>query len=164
MLLNDIIHLGENGGAGNLVICEVLCYHINENVLNEEGIIDQTKIDTVARMGGDWYARANGDALFEVTKPIVTKGIGVDQIPKRIRQSVYFDGNDLGKLGNVERLPSDDEIMALSSHHRVKEILENAADGMEVHEGLHQYAKELLDKNKVAKAWTVLLCDKLNRN
>lgn len=162
--VNDIVELGPHGGAGNLIICEVLKMHIDESVLDENGIIDQQKIDLVARMGGNWYCRAHGEALFEVEKPLATQGIGVDQIPKRIRESVYLNGNDLGKLGNVEKLPTDPELEEFCESYRIKEIFEKSANGMEVHEQLHQYAKELLDENKVYKAWKALLCDKLNRS
>ncbi len=161
--VKDIIALGDGGGAGNLIICEVVRMHINENILDENGIISMQKIDLVARMGGNYYCRANGDALFEVEKPLAKLGIGVDQIPKRIRESVYLDGNDLGKLGNVEKLPTDAELAEFAEHWKVKEIFEKSANGLEMHESLHQYAKELLDENKVAKAWKALLCDKLNR-
>lgn len=161
--VKDIIALGDQGGAGNLIICEVVRMHIHEDILDENGRISMHKIDLVARMGGDFYCRANGEALFEVEKPLTTLGIGVDQIPKRIRQSTYFDGNDLGKLGNIEKLPTDAELAEFAQHWKVKEIFEKSDNGMEVHEKLHQYAKELLDENKTAKAWKALLCDKLNR-
>ncbi len=162
--VNDIVSLGPNGGAGNLIICEVLRMHIDEKVMNEEGIIDQQKIDLVARMGGNWYCRAHGEALFEVEKPLTTLGIGVDQIPKRIRQSMYLTGNDLGKLGNVEKLPTDAELAEFCEKRRIKEIFESSDNGLEVHEQLHQYAKELLEENKVKKAWMALLSDKINRS
>tara|TARA_R110001592_G_scaffold127450_1_gene339206 strand:- start:23275 stop:24177 length:903 start_codon:yes stop_codon:yes gene_type:complete len=159
----DIIALGNEGGAGNLIMCEVVRMHVDEDMFNEQGITDSTKLDLVARMGGDWYCRASGDALFEVEKPILTKGIGVDQIPPRIRTSMFLDGNDLGKLGNIERLPNQQELEEFAENYRIKEIFESSSDGMEAREALHQYAKELLDKNKVIKAWKALLCDKLNR-
>lgn len=163
--VKDIIHLGEHGGAGNLIICEVVYMHVNEKVLDESGMIDQRKIDLVGRMGGNFYSRAHGDALFEVAKPLSTLGIGVDLIPKRIRESIHLSGNDLGKLGNVEKMPGDEEVLACAKDdHRVREIFENASNGLEVHENLHLYAKELLEENKVEQAWKVLLCDKLNRN
>ena len=161
--VKDIVPMGDGGGAGNLIICEVVRMHIQENILDENGLISMQKIDLVARMGGNYYCRANGDALFEVEKPLAKLGIGVDQIPKRIRESTYLDGNDLGKLGNVETLPNDAEIAEFAENYNIKEIFEKSANGLEVHENLHQYAKELLDENKVSKAWKALLCDKLNR-
>lgn len=161
--VKQILPLGDGGGAGNLIICEVVRMHINEDILGDNGLISMEKIDLVARMGGNWYCRANGEALFEVEKPLAKLGIGVDQIPKRIRESVYLDGNDLGKLGNVENLPSDQELEEFAKHWRIVEIFEKSANGLEAREMLHQYAKELLDENKVSKAWKALLCDKLNR-
>src|SRR5690606_15352676 len=107
--VTDIIALGKSGGAGNLVICEVVKLHIDENILDENGVIDQHKIDLVSRMGGNWYSRSNV-GLFEVPKPLTTLGIGVDQIPDSVRNSKVFNGNDLGKLGNIESLPTSAEI------------------------------------------------------
>ena len=106
----EVKELGQNGGAGNLVICEVLCIHISENVLNDKQLVDQEKIDLVARMGGNWYCRANGDALFELDKPLTTTAIGVDQLPEKIRLSTHLSGNDLGKLGNLLEIPTTEEI------------------------------------------------------
>lgn len=106
----EVKELGQNGGAGNLVICEVLCIHISENVLNDKQLVDQEKIDLVARMGGNWYCRANGDALFELNKPLTTTAIGVDQLPEKIRLSTHLSGNDLGKLGNLLEIPTTEEI------------------------------------------------------
>ncbi len=161
--VNDIVALGDNGGAGNLIICEVVRMHLDESVLDEKGFISLPKIDLVARMGGNWYCRANNEALFEVEKPLTTLGIGVDQIPKRIRESVILSGNDLGKLGNVENLPTDEELQEFCETEPIKTILNNGGDALENREALHQYAKELLEENEVAAAWKALLCDKLNR-
>ncbi len=162
-IVREVVELGDHGGAGNLAICEVVLMHINESVLGEDGKIDQHKIDTVGRLGKNWYVRASGDALFEVEKPLATLGIGVDQIPKRIRDSYILSGNDLGKLGNVEKLPTDEEIEEFYNHHRIQSILSETADAMERREMLHHYAKELLEDGKVSKAWKALLVDKLNR-
>jgi flavin reductase (DIM6/NTAB) family NADH-FMN oxidoreductase RutF len=146
--VNEIISLGDHGGAGNLVVCEVQLIHIKEEVLDANGKIDQQKIDLVARMGGNWYCRAHGDALFEIAKPITTLGIGVDLIPADIKNSNILSANNLGQLGNVENLPSAEEISSYknSSHKKFASP-----------EELHQYAKTLLDVNKVDEAWKVLL-------
>ena len=104
-IVKEVVELGNEGGSGNLVICEIKLIHIDDTILNEEGTIDQHKIDLVGRMGGDYYVRANGDALFEVPKPIRQKGIGVDALPDAIKNSSILTGNDLGMLGNVEELP-----------------------------------------------------------
>lgn len=148
----EIISLGNEGGAGNLILCEVVKIHINEAVLDANGGIDQDKIDLVSRMGGNWYSRAN-QGLFEVPKPLTTLGIGVDQIPAFIKESVVFNGNDLGMLGNVEALPTSEEIdIFVNENFAVKGIL-SADDVLKQ----HQKAKEYLDNNEVLSAWKVLL-------
>jgi flavin reductase (DIM6/NTAB) family NADH-FMN oxidoreductase RutF len=113
----EVKELGQSGGAGNLIICEVTCIHIDEAILNAEGDIDQTKIDLVARMGGNWYCRAHGDALFEVQKPLTTIGIGIDALPEHIRNSKRLTGNDLGRLGNLEHFPEPAEIDAVKQKY-----------------------------------------------
>jgi flavin reductase (DIM6/NTAB) family NADH-FMN oxidoreductase RutF len=110
--VQQVIELGSDGGAGNLVVCKVLKLHIDETKLNEHGAIDQTKIDLVARMGGDWYCRANGNALFELVKPLTICGIGVDALPEHIRLSHQLSGNELGMLGNVEIMPTEEDSSA----------------------------------------------------
>ena len=156
--VNDIIALGENGGAGNLVICEVLKIHIDEKVLNEEGQIDQHKIDLVARLGGNWYSRAS-QGLFEVPKPLTTLGIGVDNIPQFIRESATFTGNDLGMLGNIEALPTTDEVtIFVQQNFAVKGIL-SSDDPIKV----QLKAKEYLEHNDVLSAWKILLAGALQQ-
>jgi len=162
--VNDVISLGDEGGAGNLVVCEVVLMHVNPNILSEDGKIDPYKIDLVARMGGDWYCRAQGDSLFEVEKPSRKLGIGVDSLPKSIKESYILSGNDLGKLGNIDTMPSMTEVEEFASHHKIQNILTSYSDGLERREQLHEYAKELLAKNKVQKAWKALLCDLINRS
>lgn len=160
--VNDVVALGDGPGAGNLVICEVLAIHINDNVLDEDGRLDQDRLDLVGRLGGDWYVRANGEALFEVEKPLATKGIGVDALPRSVRVSTVLTGNDLGKLGNVEMLPMQSDVEEFMQHHRIQTIFRQYADPIERREALHLYAKEQLDKGKVHKAWKALLVDRLN--
>jgi flavin reductase (DIM6/NTAB) family NADH-FMN oxidoreductase RutF len=150
--VNQIIALGTEGGAGNMIICEVVKMHINESVLDVEGNIDPMKIDLVSRLGGNWYSRAN-QGLFEVEKPLATLGIGVDSIPEFVRESPIFSGNDLGKLGNVEALPTNEEItIFVKQNFEVKGVL-SADDEVKK----HQLAKEYIDKNEVLTAWKVLL-------
>jgi flavin reductase (DIM6/NTAB) family NADH-FMN oxidoreductase RutF len=108
--VNEVKELGQNGGAGNLVICEVLRIHIDEEIINDEGKIDQSKIDLVARMGGNWYCRADSNSMFEVDKPITTIGIGVDALPDKIKNSSSLTGNHLGILGNMQKLLNSDEV------------------------------------------------------
>ncbi len=150
--VNEIISLGTQGGAGNLVICEIVKMHISESVLDENGNIDPVKIDLVSRMGGNWYSRAN-QGLFEVAKPMTTLGIGVDQIPNYIKESPIFDGNDLGKLGNIEALPTTEEInIFVKQNFAVKGIL-SSDDQLKK----FKKAKEYLDQNDLDSAWKIVL-------
>lgn len=154
--VNQIISLGNQGGAGNLIICEVVCFHINEEILDATGAIDQTKLDLVSRLGGNWYSRAN-DGLFQVPKPVATLGIGVDAIPEFIRESKVFNGNDLGMLGNVESLPSEEEIsIFVSQNISIKSILSTADE-----EKIQTKAKEFIQKGEVLSAWKLLLAKRI---
>jgi len=154
--VNDIISLGTEGGAGNLVICEVVKIHISEDVLDDCGAIDQHKIDLVSRMGGNWYSRAN-QGLFEVPKPLTTLGIGVDKIPAFIRESTVFCGNDLGMLGNIEALPTKEEINTfVRDNFSVKGVLSSDDE-----EKVHLKAKEYLQNEDVVSAWKVLLAERI---
>ena len=150
--VNEIIALGNEGGAGNLIICEVLKIHIKEEILDEHGMIDQYKIDLVSRLGGNWYSRSN-QGMFEVEKPLTTLGVGVDAIPDFIKQSAVFEGNDLGKLGNVEALPTEEEItIFVKQNFDVKGVLSS-----DDKKKIHLKAKEYLNNNEVLSAWKVLL-------
>jgi flavin reductase (DIM6/NTAB) family NADH-FMN oxidoreductase RutF len=149
----EVKELGSEGGAGNLVICEVVRIHIDERVLNEQGAIDQTKIDLVGRMGGNWYCRANGQALFEIAKPLTTLGIGIDQLPDAIRNSAILSGNDLGQLGNVEAMPTASEIEEFEQNS-LNKLLNSRPKTLE---NLHLIAKQLLEEGKVNEAWKVLM-------
>jgi len=152
-IVKDIVQLGHGAGAGNLVIAEVKLIHISETVLGDNGKIDQCKMDHVARLGGDWYCRVTSDNLFEVAKPVRTLGIGVDAIPFAIRDSKVLTGNNLGQLGNVEVLPSAEEIEAYKLSEGINGLL-NADDAkMQT----HIKAKQLLDEGRVMDAWKVLL-------
>lgn len=153
----EVKELGNEGGAGNLVICEVLKMHVSNQVLDSEGRIDPIKIDQVARMGGNWYTRAK-DGLFEVEKPLTKKGIGVDQIPKAIRNSHILSGNDLGKLGNVEALPSLSEIEKFGLEPEVQAILTGLSEEPDqLMDELHKLGRLYLEKGDVNDAWKVLL-------
>ncbi len=157
-LIRQVIPLGENAGAGNLVLAEIKRIHINEEILDQSGKIDQAKIDLVARLGGDWYCRVGVENLFEVEKPVRTIGIGVDSIPSSIRNSAILTGNNLGQLGNVESLPSDEEIAAFGTDPELRQILDSTIGDSNTREReLHQYARRLLESKEVLKAWKVLL-------
>lgn len=132
----EIKHLGTEGGAGNLIICEIIKIHVREEYLNEAGNLDQTKLDLVARLGGNWYSRNNENNLFEVPKPLVTKGIGFDLLPNEIKFSKVFTGNDLGMLANIEELP-------VGNFHSEKAI--------------HLEAQKQLLESRIAEAWKILV-------
>jgi flavin reductase (DIM6/NTAB) family NADH-FMN oxidoreductase RutF len=138
--VRNIIETGQEGGAGNLIICDLLTMHVHDDILNEQQQIDPHKIDLVARMGGDYYCRASGNAIFEVAKPNTNLGVGIDALPDFIKQSTILTGNDLGMLANVTSIPSID-----NTFHYVKKI------------DAHKDAQELLANKKVEAAWQVLL-------
>ncbi|HVW14582.1 MAG TPA: flavin reductase family protein [Mucilaginibacter sp.] len=157
-VVNQVISLGEGKGAGNLILAEIKLMHISESILDENNRIDQQKLDLAARLGGDWYARVNRDNLFKVAKPVRSIGIGVDSIPYAIRNSKVLTGNKLGQLGNVEQLPSDEEIDDYAQTPEIKEILDATIGDSSTREmQLHLKAKQLLDEGRVEEAWKVLL-------
>jgi len=153
--VNEVKPLGDNGGAGNLAICEVIKMHIDDSILDENKKIDQQKLHHVARLGGNWYCRVDGSNLFIVEKPNTQLGIGVDTLPLSIRQSKILTGNNLGQLANVHEYPvidssfDDDHLKQITQYYSV------SPDDME--KELHSYAKKLLDQGKVNEAWQVLL-------
>ncbi|MCH2218118.1 MAG: flavin reductase family protein [Flavobacteriales bacterium] len=146
--VTDIVYTGNEGGAGNLIICEVLKIHIKDDVLDADGSIDQHKIDLVARAGGSYYTRAR-DGFFEIPKPTSTMGIGVDLIPMEIRNSTVLTGNNLGMLGNIASLPSEDDVNNFAKDHPQFMGLEASKK--------HTFAQQYLDKNDIESAWKVLL-------
>ena len=150
--VKEVVALGDEGGAGNMIICEVVKVHIQEDILDEDGRIDQHKIDLVARAGGSFYSRAK-EGFFEIPKPIATLGIGVDAIPEHIRNSTILTGNDLGMLGNVELIPSEEEVLIFKKQtmERCSHILEASQEDM------HKKAKDYLEKGEIATAWKILL-------
>lgn len=155
--INEVKSLGENGGAGQLVIAEVLCMHVDESILGDDGKIDQQKLELVARLGGDWYCKVDHTNLFKVPKPNTQLGIGIDQLPDSIRNSTILTGNHLGMLGNVHALP---DIEASFSDDRVKNIFQYySVSPAEMETELHKYAAELLNAGNIEKAWQVLLCN-----
>jgi flavin reductase (DIM6/NTAB) family NADH-FMN oxidoreductase RutF len=157
-LVTKVIPLGDQHGAGNLVLAEVKLIHINEAILDAEGKIDQTKIELVARLGGDWYCRVTPENLFKVAKPLTTLGIGVDLLPSAVRSSKVLTGNDLGMLGNVEKLPTDEEIDVMQGDARVKEVMDaTIGDAKNRERELHELAHQMLDSGSVEDALKVLL-------
>ncbi|MDB5021461.1 MAG: Flavin reductase domain protein FMN-binding [Pedobacter sp.] len=159
-IVKEIISLGENAGAGNLILAEVKLIHIKEEILDADGKIDQEKIDLVARLGGDWYCRVTPENLFKVAKPLTTLGIGVDALPFDVRNSMELTGNELGMLGNIEHLPSAAEIDEMRNHPAVKEVLDaTIGDGSTRTRELHGLAKQFLKQGEVFQALKTVLID-----
>ncbi|MCE2742821.1 MAG: flavin reductase family protein [Fluviicola sp.] len=155
--VNEVVELGQEGGAGNLIICEVVKIHINEAVLDENGSIDQHKIDLVSRMGGNWYCRADQNSMFEISKPITTCGIGFDHLPADIKSSKILTGNDLGHLAGIEELPNETDVneFKLLELSELFVSLEDEPEKLE--QSLHLKAQELLANNQLKEAWLTLL-------
>ena len=149
--VKEVVELGTHGGAGNLIICEIVLIHISESVLDDQGMIDQEKIDLVSRAGANWYCRASGDALFQIAKPLTTLGIGIDRLPDEIRLSPFLSGNHLGKLGNMENIPGSEEIETFKSSLLFKQISEGKNK-----EKIHSFASVLLDEGRVDEAALLL--------
>ena len=150
--VNDVIALGNQGGAGNLVIAEVVKLHIKESVLDADGKIDANKIDAVARMGGNWYNRSR-EGMFEVIKPIKTRGIGVDALPKSIKNSKILSGNDLGVLGNSEKIPTPSEVKEYLNLEAEKSVDIQTSNK----ENIQKQAQNMLQKGNVLEAFKLLL-------
>jgi flavin reductase (DIM6/NTAB) family NADH-FMN oxidoreductase RutF len=156
-IVKEIISTGETGGAGQLVICEIVMMHINEEILDQNGKIDPVKIDLVSRLGGDWYGRSS-KGLFIVPKPLTTLGIGVDQLPEAIRLSKILTGNDLGMLGNTEKLPEESEINSFKEREDVKKLFDVLhGDHENLTTAVHLAAHKLLSEGNVKEAWMILL-------
>ena len=155
--VNEVIELGENGGAGNLIICEVVKFHIDEKIMDANGLIDQHKINLVSRMGGNWYCHANEASMFEVVKPLTTVGIGFDNLPKDILDSTILTKNDLGLLAGIELLPNETDVneFKLLELNNFFVNLDDNPTQLELE--LHKHAKNLLAENKVEDAWKTLL-------
>ena len=155
--VNEVKELGHEGGAGNLIICEILKIHIQNNILDESNMIDQEKIDLVARMGGNWYSRTERKSMFEITKPMSLKGIGFDQIPNEILSSKYLSGNDLGKLAGIEFLPNETAVNDFKLIELSELFLDLEDDPIKLEWSLHEKAKEFLAVNDLEAAWKTLL-------
>ena len=155
--VNQVVELGTEGGAGNLIICEVVKFHIDESYLDENQLIDQQKIDLVARMGGNWYCRANEHAMFELEKPITTCGVGYDQLPQDFLQSDVLSKNLLARLAGIEEIPNETDV----NEYKLMELsdLFLSLDGQpkELELALHKRAKILLEQNNLKDAWLTLL-------
>ena len=155
--VNQVMELGTEGAAGNLIICEVVKIHIDEAVLDENQMIDQHKIDLVSRMGGNWYCRADKNSMFEITKPITTCGVGFDALPEDIKTSKVLTGNDLGQLAGIEEIPNETDVNEYKLLELSDLFMEYEDKAVELEEQLHLKAQELLKENKLNDAWMTLL-------
>ncbi|SNZ01087.1 flavin reductase family protein [Flagellimonas pacifica] len=156
--VTEIIELADTPGAGNLILAKVELIHINSGFLDNSGKLDPKKLDLVGRMGGSWYTRASGDSLFEIPKPIKNKGIGVDQLPKGIRNSSVLTGNNLGRLGNMEQLPINGQIEEIAKDDEIKMLTKKLKDNpSKLKKELHWVAQQILNENNTEKALAILM-------
>lgn len=153
--VTQVIPLADAPGAGNLVIAKVERMHIREEYLDDEGQLDTQKLDLIGRMGGSWYTRSSGNSLFEIPKPLRTKGIGVDSLPTTVVDSNILTGNNLGRLGNLERMPTIAEMDTVRNNDAVNAIISDANDAELVLE-VHQLAQKWLEEGKSEDALALL--------
>lgn len=156
-IVRQVIETGGEGGAGNLVICEGKKIHVSENILNDKGLIDQTKAGWIGRMGGNYYCHAIGNSLFEVPKPLDRASVGIDSLPEEIRNSHIFTGNDLGLMGNIAEFPDNETITENKKDENYLHLFNSEKDANLLKEKVHLYAKELLRKAEVVKAISVCI-------
>ena len=157
-LVDNVIETGTEGGAGQLVIARIIKIHIQKQYLDNDQKLDTTKLDMVGRMGGSWYCRASGASLFEIPKPLKTKGMGIDELPLSVRNSDVLTGNNLGRLGNIEQLPTDEEVVEWAKSPMVKDALkEQPKDRLAIKTALHQLAKKQLENGDTEGAIKTLL-------
>ncbi|MAZ01439.1 MAG: flavin reductase [Flavobacteriales bacterium] len=160
--VKEVISLGEKNGAGNLIICEIKMIHIKKDIINNEGDIDRKKINLVGRLNGNWYCETNFESLFEVAKPNKKLGIGVDNIPDEIKNNSLFDENDIGKLGNIDNLPTKEDVsLFLENNIEINQIIKEKYNHKKIKIILFEKAKEFLQENEIKKAWNTLLIESL---
>ncbi len=158
--VRDVIETGTGGGAANLVICEINMIHVHDDILDELGLPDQQKIRLVGRLGKNHYVKAFGESLFDVPKPVVETGIGIDRLPERIRLSKYLTGNHLGQLGNMKSLPSAKDVDKIKKHPVVKNLLISLKnDQINLEQELQLLGRKWIDDGRVADAFAVLMID-----
>jgi flavin reductase (DIM6/NTAB) family NADH-FMN oxidoreductase RutF len=156
-IVENVIELGSEGGAGNLIISRVVNIHIRDEYKGNDGNLDTEKLDLVARMGGNWYCRASKDSLFEIPKPIFSKGIGVDALPSHAIHSTVLTGNDLGRLGNMADKPSLESLEKSKKIPEVADALRTTTEE-EKHKKLHSLVKKQLDNANIEQALSILFC------
>lgn len=155
--VTQIVELASTPGAGNLIFAQVELIHIQKQYLDANGQLDTRQLDLVGRMGGNWYTRSSGDSLFEIPKPLRTKGIGVDRLPTSAQQSTVLTGNDLGRLGNTEQLPTAKEIAMVRMHPEVQAILKKSkVTESKPYGEAHTLVKKMLEKGETSNAMALL--------
>ena len=156
--VRQVIETSDRPGAANLIICELLLMHVNEKLVDIKGQLDPRKLDLVGRMGADYYVRASGKALFIVEKPLEHTGIGVDALPEEVRLSLVLTGNDLGKLGNIEIIPSAPDVLEVKKSALFRKLAgENNSDREKLIESAHRIAHEMISRNEIVEALKLLL-------
>lgn len=155
--VNEVVELGQGGGAGNLIICEVTRIHIRPDILDENGMIDQHKIDLVSRMGGNWYCRSDKNSMFEITKPITTCGVGFDQLPEDILRSTVLTANNLGQLAGITEIPNETDVNEYKLLELSDLFVSLEDNPVELELELHRHAQQLLAEEKLEEAWMTLL-------
>lgn len=155
--VNEVIELGQEGAAGNLIICEVTRIHLRPGILDENGMIDQLKIDLVSRMGGNWYCRSDKHSMFEITKPITTCGVGFDQLPADIRNSTVLTANNLGQLAGITEFPNETDVNEYKLLELSDLFVSLEDDPAQLELELHRHAQRLLSEEKLEEAWMTLL-------
>lgn len=155
--VRQLVETGQGGGAAILIICEVLMIHIREDLLDEHGLIDPNKIRLVGRMGGDYYVKAFGEGLFKIAKPLKNLGIGIDQLPVRIKNSRFLNGNELGKLGNQPKIPSQEDLAAFRDNPAYRHLFPGCPEPLEKEKSVHLAAKEMLANGKAWEALCLLM-------
>lgn len=163
--VSDIISLGDNGGAGNLIICEIQLMHLDNTILNEEGKIDHDKVDLIGRMGRAYYTKAGGDSVFKIYQPVNVIGMGMDNLPEHIRKSEILAGNSLAALAAFEDLPDAEEVENFKSDPRIKQLVERCKNNIDLlNRQSHQLALEMMEQEKMEDAWKTLMIDYSSMN
>lgn len=156
--VRQVIETGSGGGAANLIVCEVLLMHLNESIFDENGLIDPDKINLVGRMGGNYYVKASGSAIFTVPKPNDKMSLGIDALPELVRMSRILTGNELARLGSLEDFPTAVEIIAFSKSDLVRQMhIKFAGEPEMLLEQVHIMASALIAKGEVNEAMKLLL-------
>lgn len=161
--VKEVIPLGEQGGAGHLVICEVVLVHVDDAIFDSNNVISPKKLDAVARLGGDWYCRVNEQSLFKVPKPGTKLAVGFEKLPESLLKSEILNGNHLARMASVEAVPAlTDEEFADWIRDLNQFLAENGQISIQL---LHEKLKYYIEEGSVELAWKLLLAaEKITKN